>query len=468
MKIAVVGGGVSGIRAALTLARAGHAVTLIEKNRHLGGRVFSFPTPDFGEIDIGQHVWLKCCTALEQLIRDLKVPPEWVYHQAEFCILYRRPGKPPFRLQSAPLPGLLHLLPDLLRFPGMNMADVGALMFGMARARAYSARALEDLDAMSFASWLTQYRQPRETVARLWQPLVLAVCNQRAEDVSARHALFTFRESLLKSRHAADICFFHRPLSDIFDRQARQEFQRTGVELLLGTLVQSLQPGSPPTVTLSGQEPRSFDRVILALPGSRMKKLLPHQTQLPQAPADTAIAGLLVKLNQPVMKDLFFAALESPIQWVFNKTAIWYGRNWQDGCQILELIISGAEEESRRGGKRVAEELLPALGRLLPGLKPAMIRGRRFVQHGAATFAVSPGGERRRLPPTLPDLPGIVLAGDALATGWPSTMESGVRAGERAAAVVLLQNNSSSRRGRSAGPSRDTQRCGVSGWGIRR
>ena len=63
MKIAVVGGGVSGIRAALTLARAGHAVTLIEKNKYLGGRVFSFQTPDFGEIDIGQHVWLKCCTA---------------------------------------------------------------------------------------------------------------------------------------------------------------------------------------------------------------------------------------------------------------------------------------------------------------------------------------------------------------------------------------------------------------------
>ena len=67
MNTAVIGGGVSGIRAALTLARAGHAVTLAEKNQHLGGRVFSFPTPDFGETDIGQHVTLYDGSAIPSL-----------------------------------------------------------------------------------------------------------------------------------------------------------------------------------------------------------------------------------------------------------------------------------------------------------------------------------------------------------------------------------------------------------------
>src|SRR5437870_6642142 len=109
MNVAVIGGGISGVRAALTLARAGCGVTLFEKNRHLGGRVFSFTTPDFGEIDIGQHIWLRCCTALEQLIRDLGVPNDWVYRQDRVVMPYRRPDGSVFVLSAEWLPGGLSL-----------------------------------------------------------------------------------------------------------------------------------------------------------------------------------------------------------------------------------------------------------------------------------------------------------------------------------------------------------------------
>src|SRR5712671_4823131 len=105
MKIAVIGGGISGIRAALTLGRAGHGVTLFEKQKFLGGRVFSFTAPEFGEVDIGQHVWLKCCTALEGLIADLAIPDALVYRQDAFAITYKRPGRDDYRLRSSHLPG---------------------------------------------------------------------------------------------------------------------------------------------------------------------------------------------------------------------------------------------------------------------------------------------------------------------------------------------------------------------------
>src|SRR5262245_38829884 len=107
MKIAVVGGGISGIRAALTLARAGCRISLFEKNRHLGGRVFSFRTHDFGEIDIGQHIWLRSCTALEELLGDLGVPEDWVYRQDRLSMPYRRPDGSCCVLAASRLPGAL-------------------------------------------------------------------------------------------------------------------------------------------------------------------------------------------------------------------------------------------------------------------------------------------------------------------------------------------------------------------------
>lgn len=431
MRVAVIGGGISGQRAALTLARAGHTVTLYEKNRFLGGRAFSFPVPGFGNVDIGQHVWLKCCIALEEYLRELAVPDDWVFRQQDFAIPYRFPEGGGYLFRSTPvLPDFMHLLPAVLRFPGLGPGGPFRLIWGMMRARWCSEAALEALDTVSFSDWLRGARQTPAAVSRLWEPLVLAVCNMRAHEVSARHALFTFRESLLKSRHAADICFLRRPLSEVFDTQARIALTRAGVEIATQSPIAAVRPGATPSVHLGGQE-CSFDRVILALPRNQSRRLLGQKPE-GEPPRDTAIAGLLLKFAEPVMGGLFFASLGSPIQFVFNKTAVW-GERPADGSQILEIVISGAEREARQGGERVRAELLPELAKLLPGVNKTRLVASRFLLHGGATFAVPPGGEARRPSITQSGIANIIFAGDAAATGWPSTMESAARAGAAAA-----------------------------------
>lgn len=58
----VVGGGLAGVTTALELADAGLRVTLLEGRPRLGGLAFSFKRGDL-EVDNGQHVYLRCCTA---------------------------------------------------------------------------------------------------------------------------------------------------------------------------------------------------------------------------------------------------------------------------------------------------------------------------------------------------------------------------------------------------------------------
>ncbi len=441
--IAVIGGGISGIRAALTLARAGRRVTLFEKNRHLGGRVFSFPTAEFGEIDIGQHVWLKCCTALEGLLRDLGVPDDWVYRQKHFSMTYKRPGSPDFVFGSSPLPGLLHALPGLLRFPGLGWRDLLRLGWGMTRARLTTRRGLEALDAISFADWLRRQRQTEAVVARVWEPIVLGICNGRPGEVSARHALFTFRESLLKSKHAADFCLLRRPLSAVFDRRAREALTAAGVDVRTGCAVRAVRPGSPVVVLAGSEEP--CGRAVLAVPLKRQRVLLGDECRLPQPPPDGPIAGLLLKFAAPVMDELFFMAFDSPVQIVFNKTAIWEGESREDAPQLVEVVVSGAGREVRMGAQRMTAELLPELAKLLPRVGTVPLLASRLLVHGGATFGVPPGREAGRLPPLRPDCPGVFFAGDEAATGWPSTMESAARAGEAAARALLSEPEAQAR-----------------------
>ncbi|MEM6750021.1 MAG: FAD-dependent oxidoreductase, partial [Planctomycetota bacterium] len=61
----VVGGGVAGLSAAVRLAQAGVAVTLVESRKRVGGRAGSMHDPELDAwVDNCQHVLLRGCTHL--------------------------------------------------------------------------------------------------------------------------------------------------------------------------------------------------------------------------------------------------------------------------------------------------------------------------------------------------------------------------------------------------------------------
>jgi zeta-carotene desaturase len=309
----------------------------------------------------------------------------------------------------------------------------------MMRARLYSAPALEALDGTSMADWLKAQGQPAAVVEWFWEPFVVGICNGRLTEVSARHGLFAVRESMLQSARAAAICLLRRPLSAVLDRHGTRVLQDAGVLVQTGVNVLDVRPGTPVLVRCGQGQEHEFDQVVLALPLKRMRALL-ADTPLPPAPAEGAIAGLLLRFAAPVMDELFFSAVHSPVQIVFNKTAIW-DHPADDGSQTIEVVLSAAEREVRLGVERVAAELLPELAKLLPRVAHTPLVAKRLLVHGTATFRVPPGGESSRLPLARPQSPNVVFAGDYAATGWPSTMESAARAGQAAAGLILQRRS---------------------------
>src|SRR4029078_10162568 len=65
-KVAVIGGGLAGITAAIALAETGADVTLLEARPRLGGATCSF-SRDGLTVDTGQHIFLGCCSAYRGL-----------------------------------------------------------------------------------------------------------------------------------------------------------------------------------------------------------------------------------------------------------------------------------------------------------------------------------------------------------------------------------------------------------------
>ncbi|NKZ09138.1 FAD-dependent oxidoreductase, partial [Actinomadura latina] len=117
----MVGGGLAGISAAIALQESGVPVTLVESRPWLGGATHSFVRGELS-VDNGQHVFLRCCSAYQGLLRRLRAD-HLVEVQDRFDVAVLRPGAERARLRRARLPSPLHLVPALARYSPLAPGD---------------------------------------------------------------------------------------------------------------------------------------------------------------------------------------------------------------------------------------------------------------------------------------------------------------------------------------------------------
>jgi len=469
----VVGGGLAGITAALRLAESGVAVTLVEGRPRLGGLAFSFRRGGLW-VDNGQHVFLRCCTAyrglvdrlgagaLVQLQRRLDVPVLAIRERGEGS------GETVLklgRLRRSALPVPLHLTGSLARYPHMSAADRAATARAALALRSLD---LDDpaLDERSFGDWLREHGQSPRAVAALWDLVGIATLNATADETSLALAGMVFKTGLLTEPGASDIGWARVPMGAIHHDAARAALERAGVRVLLRTRATELTPAAPGAdggsadpdgsrthdhryaqrrygVLVEGERlpggPTRIeaDAVVLATAQDVAARLLPagalddpgRLEKLGTAP----ILNVHVRYDRPVLRRPFFAALGSPVQWVFDRTA---HAGLDDGGQYLALSQSAARDEIELPVSELRRRYLPELERLLPAAREARVTEFFVTRERTATFAPVPGSARLR-PAARTRSAGLCLAGAWTATGWPATMEGAVRSGHAAADEAL-------------------------------
>jgi squalene-associated FAD-dependent desaturase len=435
----VVGGGLAGITAALALADAGVRVTLLESRPRLGGLAFSFQRGDL-TVDNGQHVYLRCCTAyrwfLDRIDAAALAP---VQDRLDVPVLdaAAKPGRRLGRLRRDPLPVPLHLGRSLSTYPHLSLAERAKV--GRA-ALALRALDLADpaLDAQDFGSWLAAHGQSERAVEALWDLVGVATLNAVAGECSLALAAMVFKTGLLSDPGAADIGWARVPLGELHDTLARKALDSAGVRTEVRTRVTSLSLEDDDgrwSVQVPGERIEA-DTVVLAVPQREAHDLLPAGAL--DAPENllaihtAPILNIHVVYDRQVLTRPFFAALGSPVQWVFDRTE---ASGLREG-QYLALSQSAAQDEIDEPVAALRERYLPELQRLLPGARGAEVKDFFVTRERTATFAPAPGVGRLR-PGARTKAPGLYLAGAWTATGWPATMESAVRSGVGAARAAL-------------------------------
>ena len=141
-----------------------------------------------------------------------------------------------------------------------------------------------------------------------------------------------------------------------------------------------------------------------------------------------------VVYDRPVTGERFAAAVDSAVQWIFDRTP---ASGLASGGQYLAISLSGADAYVDRPVDDLREEFVPALQALFPAARGARVERFLVTRERAATFRQAPGTAALRPGPRT-RIPNLFLAGAWTDTGWPATMEGAVRSGVAAARHALL------------------------------
>ncbi len=427
-RVAIIGGGWAGCAALVHAAHAGYKGDLYEAARTLGGRARAVEVAG-KTLDNGQHILLGAYVETLRTIRLAGGDVEHLFLRLPLSLIF--PGV--FELRAPRWPAPLHLLGALLRAQGLDASDRWGAIHFMATRQLLGFTLAQDMTVQAF---LDENGQTPNAIRYLWEPLCIAALNTHIAQASAQVYLNVLRDSMtrwqLGPALASDMLIPRVDLTSAFPALAQSFGEAHGARIFTGHAVKSVtQSGSSWMV-----DGNSYDRVILAVAPQHASALL---ESLPETAANRALIDALdyepittCYLQYPASTTLpapMIGMLGEVSQWAFDRGAL---DGQAEHAGLIAVVVSASGRQLELGNEEIARRIDAELRDLLPGL-PAP-EWSRIINEKRATFRCAPNVQR---PGPQSGLPGLLLAGDYLASPYPATLEAAVRSAQ--AAVTLLQ-----------------------------
>jgi squalene-associated FAD-dependent desaturase len=430
-RIAIIGGGLAGLAAAVGLADRGLHVELFEARRQLGGRTGAFRDAETGMlVDHCQHVSLGCCTNFDDfckrtgLINLLKRfrTLHFVGPNNERCDVGA----------SRWLPAPLHLLPSLLRLKYLTFSErVGIIraLQKLAKSKPFGAA-----DVETIGGWLRRNGQTNRALELFWTPIIVSALSESIDRASVLAVRKVCVDAFMGGRTACEMSVPSVPLAEFYGERLERCLADHHVIVRRECAIKQIHIAANGSIEVELPENcrEGFDAVILATTWRRVGNLLTDadRAALPELNGvdrfeSAPISAVHLWFDRPFI-DVPHAVLPGRLsQWVFDR-----------GNNYVQVVISASRDLAQQSRESIVAEVVRDLGEIWPEAKSAKLNQSRIVTEQHAVFSPLPGVDALR-PTQKTSRPNLFLAGDWTATGWPATMESAVRSGYLAAEAVL-------------------------------
>jgi len=420
VKLAVLGAGWAGLAAAVAATQRGHAVTLVEAARTLGGRARSLAValPDGGSalLDNGQHILAGAYVDTLRLMEQVGVAPQQVL--LRLPLVLRHPDGSGIALPDWPAPW--DAAAGILRARGWGWKDKLSLLRASRAWQRAGFRCAPGLTVAQLAADLTP-RVREDLVA----PLCVSALNTPPERSSAQVFLRVVGDALFARGYrgwgGSNLLVPRQDLGRVFPDAAHAWLAARGAQVRIGARAEGIRPRG------AGWEVdgEAFDAVVLACPPTEAARLVAAGgidasgwLAATQALAYEAIATVYVTGGPRLALPLL--ALRSgpgaPAQFVFDRSQL----GGPPG--VLAFVVSASPADKEALERQVLAQSA-ALGWPVQALKTVIEK--------RATFACTPGLQR----PGAAIAPGLWACGDYVEGPYPATLEGAVRSGLAVAAL---------------------------------
>ncbi len=429
-KVAIMGGGVSGIAAAIHLGEQGFTPFLYEARSYLGGRAHSLTDAPSGlTLDNTQHIAMGCYHHFLHLCQSLGVSDKWE-KQPTLNVPYVSPGSRWSSLRARSLPAPWHLLTGLLGFSELSVKDKFAILkFGIALRWQKPPPA-----SMTAAQWLESMSQTPGSIRALWEPFCIAALNETLNTGSARLLHATLRQSLFGSKEDSTILTARVGLSDVFIPELDRYLKAIGGSWEPHSKITKLETDGSRMLaweTSRGQRIEA-DLFISAVPWTALRGLLPEGDAL-RAKVNRITSSPILGIHLLTSQKLFdtpsgfVGLLDSPVQWIFDKTDTLSGH--YSGQHLYAVVVSAADEWLDLKSDEIVDRLQDELRKYFPVTEELKITRSLVYKSRDATFAARPETASLRPGARETAWDNFLLAGDWTDTGLPATLEGAALSG---------------------------------------
>ncbi|MGI8961365.1 MAG: hydroxysqualene dehydroxylase HpnE [Bryobacteraceae bacterium] len=424
-EVAVVGGGLAGLAAALAIGSAGHTVTVFEARPFLGGRATSYPMntaqEDSPTIDNCQHVLLRCCTNLIDFYKRLGVEDRIHFHREVYWI---EPGGRVSTMRRGVLPAPLHFTESFARLHFLSTVDKISIGQGLlAVQREFRKRA--DLDHITMLEWLHEKKQTSGAIERFWRHVLVSAVNEELDRMAAVHGLQVFYLGFLSRADSYEVGIPNVPLAELYSDEAWTKYPQIKIVHKAAVQRVHVERNSISNLIVNGER-IAAEAYVLALPFERIAALAPDLPIDLSRFTHSPITGVHLWFDRTITELPHATLLDRTIQWMFNKHE---GRH-------IQLVVSASRSMVEMKREDVIDLALRELKEFFPQAAEARLERAHVVKEVRATFSAGPNLEESR-PFSASSIPNLFLAGDWTRSGWPATMEGAVRSGYLAAEAVL-------------------------------
>ena len=418
--IIIVGGGWSGLAAAVDLLEKGHHVTLFESAKQLGGRARCVA---FGQhrVDNGQHLLLGAYKNTLSILAKCGITADDVLLRKPLRLLVIDKNKTRFDIKPGHLPAPLNILTALLNVSGTPLKARLKTCWFLIKLTFKGFSLKKDISVETLLE-----KQPRIFIERLWEPLCLAALNTPINEASAQIFLNVLKDTFTKESNASDLLIPIVDLANLYVHPAMTYIDQHGGTLHLGRKIVNIlaHPDSPSVVDADGNC-YTADHLVLACSPSATLALLEKsnilasmQTLLRQFDYQPICTVYLQYPKDICLSQEMVGLSHCTGQWIFDRRVC-----GQPGLMAVVISASGPHTalDKMTLAQLVSDELA-ALFDWPDAEKTLVIREKR------ATFASSVARSGHR-PTNKTDQHRVWLCGDYTTRRYPATLESAVQSG---------------------------------------